>query len=396
MVGPDRPLRPAGAGGAPPGPAPELAPLRSSQVAPASGRVLAVDVLRGFVMFCILGGDELVHAFNAVFHTRFTRALAAQLDHAAWQGLTFYDLIFPTFVFIVGISVVFSLGKLVERQGRGAALKRLLLRSLALYALGVIYYGGFARQVGDIRLLGVLQRIALCYLFTGLLFLTLKLRGLVIACLVLLVGYWAALTFIPVPGFGAGQLAEGRNLANYIDREYLPLFKWDGDHDPEGLLSTLPAIATCLLGLFTGLLLRKASVTDQQKVYWLVGGGAIALLAGYAWAWHFPIIKKIWTSSYVLVAGGYSALMLAGLMQLTEVWHRRAWARPLEWIGANAITLYLAYAFIDFHGLSDRLVGGPVEARLGRYGALLGLAVTIGLVLLLARFLCNRKIYLKI
>jgi len=146
------------------------------------------------------------------------------------------------FVFIVGVSLVFSLTRTLEQEGRRGAVWRILRRAVPMYLLGVFYYGGFSTPFQEIRLLGVLQRIAITYLFAGLIFCFFKTRGRMIWCVSLLVGYWLVMTFVPVPGGTAGNFAEGQNLANWVDKQYLPLRKWDGDHDPERLLSTLPAI----------------------------------------------------------------------------------------------------------------------------------------------------------
>ncbi|MFY9695393.1 MAG: hypothetical protein WAK35_16770, partial [Xanthobacteraceae bacterium] len=278
------------------------------------------------------GKGALVHAAGGF--------LAAQFQHVAWEGLRFYDLIFPLFVFLTGVSIVLSLPRLVEREGRAKAHLRVLRRSLLLYVLGLIAYGGISKHWGDVRLLGVLQRIALCYFFTSLMFLNFNLRGLVAALVVLLVGYWALLTFVPVPGIGVGSYGADTNLTNWVDYNYLPGHLWDITRDPEGMLSTLPAVGTCLFGVFAGLLLRDDRVGEQQKTLWLLGAGCLLLLAGYLWALQFPVIKAIWTSSFVLVTAGYSAIMLALMHQITDVWLWRRWTNVFLWVGANALALY--------------------------------------------------------
>ncbi len=234
-------------------------------------RIASVDALRGLNMFWIMGFDgamvalaqmsegkgRLVHAAGGF--------LGAQFQHTAWDGLRFYDLIFPLFVFLTGVSIVLSLPRLVEREGKAKAHLRVLRRSLLLYLLGILAYGGISEHWADMRLLGVLQRIALCYFFTSLLFLNLNLRGLIAVPVVLLVGYWALLTFVPVPGIGVGSYAADANLTNWIDRNYLPGRLWDVTRDPEGMLSTLPAVGTCLLGVFAGLLLRDSRAQRAAK-----------------------------------------------------------------------------------------------------------------------------------
>ena len=262
--------------------------------------------------------------------------------------------------------------------------------------IGIISYGGLSSSVEKIRLLGVLQRIALCYLFAGLAFCFLKTRGQVILCAALLVGYWALMTFVPVPGVGAGSFWEGKNLANYLDEQYLPWRKWDGTHDPEGLLSTLPAIATCLLGVFAGTLLKNASVSDAKKVLWLTGGGITLAVLGWLWDEQFPVIKKIWTSSYVLVAGGYSCLLLAAFFLVVDVWKFQKWAQPFIWIGVNPLTIYMAHNLIDFNAIARRFVGGDVNQLLGRYGQLAIASVVVAMSLWLCYFLYRRKIFLRL
>jgi predicted acyltransferase len=364
--------------------------------APPPKRLLSLDALRGFDMFWIVGAEELVRGLQKISESGPVGLLAEQLRHKAWAGFHFEDFIFPLFVFIVGVSLVFSLTKTLERSGRQGVLLRILRRAVLLYFLGFLYYGGFSTPFEKIRLLGVLQRIALCYFFTSLLFVYLKPKVLVGVCVGILLGYWALLSFVPVPGHGAGNFAEGANLANYVDQQFLPLRKWDGDHDPEGLLSTLPAIATCLLGVFAGLLLRTAALPDRKKVIYLVGGGLAFLVTGWLWNFNFPVIKKIWTSSYVLVAGGYSCLLLALFYQVIDVWRFQRWATPFVWIGVNPITIYFGGRFIDFEALAKLFVGGPVYSHLGRYGDLVLAATTLAFGFLFLRFLYQRKIFLRV
>lgn len=357
---------------------------------------MSLDALRGFDMFWIVGAEEIVHALHKVTPNAFVNLLTGQLTHKDWEGVAFYDLIFPLFVFIVGVSLVYSLSRTIAECGRAAAYKRILWRSALLFLLGIFTYDGIADGVERIRLLGVLQRIALCYLFAGFIFCTFKLRGMIAICAALLVGYWALMTFIPVPGIGPGNFQEGANLANYIDKQYLPLRKWDGDHDPEGLLSTLPAIATCLLGAFAGLLLKNAALTEQQKVNRLVVAGVAGVILGFIWGLQFPVIKKIWTSSYVLVAAGYSCIFLAVFYQIIEIGGYRKWAMPFVWIGMNAITIYLAHDIIDFNKAAHRIVGGPIKASLGNYGDVLVTTIVLLMSFLLVRFLYRRKLFLRL
>lgn len=359
-------------------------------------RVLSVDALRGFDMFWIVGAEEIVHALHKVRHGPFVEFVAYHLTHKPWEGVSFYDLIFPLFVFIAGISIVFSLRKILAESGKAAAFERILTRAIFLYLLGLFYYGGLSGGIEKVRLLGVLQRIALCYFFAATLFCLLSPRGLIAACTVLLLGYWALMAFIPVPGIGAGNFEEGKNLANYVDSRFLPFFKWDGDHDPEGLLSTLPAIATCLLGVFAGLFLTNPRFTPQQRVIYLSAAGLAGIVLGVGWGLAFPIIKKLWTSSYVLVAAGYSCLFLALFYQIIDIWGWRRWALPFVWIGVNPLTIYMAHNLLDFPKLAERLVGGEIKAAFGAYGDLLVTVVVLLLSFGLAYSLYRKKIFLRI
>ena len=402
---------------------------------PASGpqRLMSLDALRGFDMFWILGADSFVYALHETSQNAATEFLATQLDHAEWQGFHFYDLIFPLFVFMMGVSTVFSLTKIIEREGRAAAVKRVLQRGILLFIIGLIYSGGFTNPWPDMRLLGVLNRIALCYTFGGLLFIFVRTRGLAAVAAAILLGYWALLAWVPfpdvrpVPGGDAiitkeagftnisqlnwagtnmihGSYVQGVTLPNYLDQKYLPGRKYDGTYDPEGILSTLPAVVTGLLGIFAGLLLRNPSVSDEKKVWWLLGSGAAGVALGFLWGLEFPVIKKIWTSSYVLVAGGFSALLLGAFYWIVDVRKWRAWCQPFVWIGMNPLTIYLTSNFLGglgFEKLARRLAGGPVKSFLDThvtsgFGDLVIAATAVALFLWFARFLYQRKIFLRL
>ena len=378
---------------------------------PPQDRVVSLDVLRGFDMFWILGAEELFSAIRKTNEASFVQKFCDQLEHVEWAGYHFLDLIFPTFVFIAGASLVFSLSKAIGASGQGAAVRRILFRGVTLYLLGLLYYGGAANVWPKIRLVGVLQRIAICYTVAGLLFIYLKPRTLAIIAVSILLLYWGLMALVPVPGGGRGNYAEFKNLANYVDSVALPGRRWDkGDHDPEGLLSTLPAIATCLLGVFAGLLLRNGNVAPWKKSAILILAGAASVALGMAWGGmlpsnphlsfliplKFPVIKKIWTSSYVLVAGGYSAAALGAFYLVIDIWKIRFWTKPFLWIGMNAITLYMLHALFDFEKLAGRFVGGNVGHWLGRYGAVAKSGLAMVLVLMLGRFLYRRSIFLRI
>jgi len=370
-------------------------------------RLVSLDALRGFNFIWILGADGAVIAFADMMRARggalatAGNVLRAQMTHPYWEGLRFYDLIFPLFIFITGVAITLALPKQVAREGKAKAHLRVAKRALLLYVLGIIYYGGLSGDFDHIRYVGVLQRIAICYLVASILFLNLDWRGLAAATAALIVGYWALMTFVPVPGIGAGSFAPNANLANWLDTQFLPGRMWDKTRDPEGLLSTLPAIATCLIGVMSGLVLVRLDLGASRKSAWLICGGIVMTAAGYVWALQMPLIKSIWSPSFVLATGGLSAILLGVFHQVIDVWGYKRWTPVFVWIGANAITLYLLNALMGFDVPARRIAGGEFGATLDALllpgiGALLVNLVALGLVIALAWYLYQRKIFLRV
>jgi predicted acyltransferase len=363
-------------------------------------RVLSIDALRGFDMFWIIGGFEFVGSILAFLPRKVQNILVPQCEHVDWAGFHFCDLIFPLFVFLVGMTTVFSITKAVERHGKAGAYSRVIRRFLLLFVLGVFYSNGLADGWSNVRWLGVLQRIAISYLFTSILFMHLRLRGLIITAVTILIAYWAFLSFVPVPGVEKISFEPNQNWTNYLDSRFLPGRKYDGQWDPEGLLSAFPAVVTCLLGVFAALFLRT-QLSNWKKVLWLIGGGAVLAAIGYAWALpspvHFPIIKKIWSSSFVLVAGGYSCILLGIFYVIVDVWKFQFWATPFFWIGSNAITMYMLHNMVDFVGLAHRIIGPDVERLVGKpIGHFLLMTVAMAMLLAVARLLYRNKIFIRV
>jgi predicted acyltransferase len=360
-------------------------------VSPESRRFMSVDALRGFDMFWIIGGDWIIRSLPKIHDGPVTRELAAQMEHCEWAGFHFYDLIFPLFVWIVGVSIAFSVPRMIERNGWLATIRRITIRSLILFALGVWYMGGVANGFHNVYFAGVLHRIAVAYFFAAILFCIFPPRALAVITVLLLVGYWALLTFVPVPGIGHASYEQGKNLGFYIDQRWMPGQKFEGT-----ILSTMSAVANCTLGIFAGLLLKDSSKTDLQKVGWLLLAGDLSLGIGILWGFQFPVIKLLWTSSYVLVTCGIGAILLAVFHLIIEVWRLRAWAMPFVWIGMNAITIYLVSAIANFRKIADRFVGGDVAKALGNYADFTRGVVGILLALWFVNFLYRRRIFLRL
>ncbi len=305
------------------------------------GRLLCLDAFRGLT----IAGMILVNNPGSWSH------IYAPLRHAAWHGWTPTDLIFPFFLFIVGVALPFSFGKRLDRgDSRRDLLVHVARRSLILFALG-LFLAGFPRyDLSTIRIMGVLQRIGVVYLVAASAYLYLDRRGRGALTAVLLLGYWALLTLVPVPGSAAGDLSPEGNLGAFLDRLLLGGHLWQETWDPEGLLSTLPAVGSTLLGIYVGEWLR-AGPPSSSRTLGLLGAGAGGVAVGLLWGLVFPINKPLWTSSYVVFTAGAGALGLGAFYWIMEVKDRQRWATPLVVYGMNAIAVFVA------SGLLARIMG---------------------------------------
>jgi predicted acyltransferase len=322
------------------------------------GRVLSIDALRGFDMFWIIGGGTLFESLVEVWDHPVTRTIHTQLSHVEWQGFHFEDLIFPLFVFVVGAVLPFSISRRLE-QGHHPSriLLRIIRRTAGLILLGLILNGLLHFDWATMRWPGVLQRIALCYFFAALFVLYTSWRVQAAAIPVILLLYWAVTMLIPVPGHGSGDLTMRGCLSSYLDQHLIPGFLYYKYGDNEGILSTLPAVCTALLGVLAGHWLRT-SRSNGQKAAGLALAGLACLAVGTLWGHYFPIIKILWTSSYVLFAGGWSLLLLALFYWVIDVKGYRQWAFFFVVIGMNAITIYFLQNVIDFERIAEFFLRG--------------------------------------
>ena len=349
-------------------------------------------------MFWIIGGDYLVSSLAKLSNNNGVKAVAAQFsEHVEWAGFRFYDMIFPLFLFIIGVVIPFSVGKRIESgEDRRDVVKKVLVRSAVLFLLGLVYSGLLRFQGWDhIRWFGVLQRLAVGYLGASLFVIYAKPKTIVVAVVGILLGYWALMALAPVPGFPPGTYTPTGNFANYVDRLFLVRGQmYESYGDPEGPISDIPAVATALLGVLTGFWL-KGERDDKRKVGGLLLAGAALILLGLAWSPAFPIIKKIWTSSYVLVAGGGSMLLVAAFYWIIDVKGKVAWATPLMLIGMNPILIYMLSEIVDFGKVGMYFLGGfahlaPAYADpIAAVGALLA---KLGLLY----FLYRQKLFLRV
>jgi predicted acyltransferase len=369
---------------------------------PKNPRIVSIDALRGFDMFWIMGADTLaaklvalVPASLAGFSTAWMAGLADQFEHAEWEGFRFYDLIFPMFLFLVGCSIPLSLGKLDQDKRRMHW--RILRRTVLLVLMGLLYNGIQNFDWGQLRWMGVLQRIGIGYGIAALLTVHLSNRGLLVVWLAILLGYWGILSWVPVPGGIAGDLSPAGNLSGYLDRSLLPgkiLEKYYGYGDNEGLLSTIPAVATVLLGVGAGRWLQ-GTASHFQKASGLMAIGALLVIAGNQWGNYFPVIKNLWTSSFVLVAGGWSLMLLSLFYGLIDGLGWKRWAWIWVAIGANAITIYLLQRIVPFSSISKFFFQGIANLA-GDHGAILLLAGALACKCLLLAWLYNKRIFLRL
>lgn len=309
-----------------------IAPAVEPAVPPRGERLLSLDVFRGLTVAAML----LVNnpgTWSAVYDP---------LEHAAWHGWTPTDLIFPFFLFIVGVSMAYSLLPRLERGDAPARLfGRAAKRSAILIGLGLLLaaFPYYNLDLAHLRFPGVLQRIGLAFLLASAVVLFTRPRGQAMVAAALLLGYWAAMELVPVPGYGVGNLSKDGSLAAYVDRTVLGtshLWASAKTWDPEGLLSTLPAVVTVLLGVFAGRWMRSERTPAERLVGLFLAGNA-AVVAGLVWDAAFPINKNLWTSSYVLFTAGLGMHVLAVCYWLVDVRGRRRWAMPFAWFGMNAI-----------------------------------------------------------
>jgi len=360
-----------------------------------SERIVSIDALRGFDMFWIIGGGTVLASLLEVWKNPVTETIHKQLEHVEWKGFHFEDLIFPLFLFIMGVVLPFSISR---RRERGQSLPILYLhilkRSVVLILLGLIFNNLQNFEWTEMRWPGVLQRIGLCYFFAALIVLHTKWRTQLILIAAVLILYWLAAALIPVPGFGAGVMSAEGCLSSYIDQQLIPGELYYGYGDNEGLISTLPAICTVLMGSLAGHWLRS-NRPGNKKAASLALAGLVCVMIGYLWGFVFPIIKIIWTSSYTLFSGGFCLMLLALFYWIIDVKGYRKWAFFFIVIGVNPITIYFLQRFVDFGGIAEFFLSGLVAHA----GLVAPLIIPLGLLAikwLLLWFLYRHKIFFKV
>jgi predicted acyltransferase len=370
--------------------------------APKTERLLSLDALRGFDLFWIVGGHGILVALFKLTEWGWLGAIDAQLKHVDWNGFQAYDLIFPLFLFMAGVSTPYSLTRRLAEGARGEVIRKVIQRGLILVLLGIIYNNGLQwKGLENMRLGSVLGRIGLAGMFAQLIFVfnyeTPKRLWAWLAGILL--GYWAMLSFGHAPGFTAGDLTMEGNFASYVDRLLLPGKLHKGIHDPEGLLAVLPAIGNALLGILAGLWLRRSAeeVSGDRKAVGLAVAGLALLAVGGLWSFVFPLNKNLWTSSFVLWTCGWSSLLLASFYWLIDV---RGWARGFgaffAVIGMNSVLIYMSGKFLNFDFTGQALFGGLARAFPPAVASAILVSGIFAVKWLLFWFLKRQKIFLKV
>ena len=361
-------------------------------------RLLSLDTLRGFDMFWIIGGEELIHTLSKLYPNSFWIQFSKQLEHPYWNGFTFYDLIFPLFIFLAGVSTPFSIGKaLNDGKSKKEILLKVLKRGLILFLLGVVYNNGLEiKPIDDIRFMSVLGRIGITYVFANILFLYVKETLLIYWFACLLIVYWLILKFTSAPGFSMGDLSMEGNFASYIDRNVLPGKLSRGIHDTVGLFNNIPAIGNALAGIITGIYLQKVEPTHAKKALYMALSGLIAIIIAQAWNLDFPINKNLWSSSFVMQTVGLSLLLFAVFYYVIDVLKYNRWTLFFQVIGMNSILIYISNKFIDWDYTAKAFFKW-LEQLFGEPYSILVIAVAIVIIKwVFLKFLYNKKVFLRV
>ena len=359
-----------------------------------STRLVSLDTMRGFTMFWIVGGGALIEALGKFGHSGVTDFLINQVDHSPWEGLRFYDCIWPSFMLMVGVSIPYAYAKRSQTQSYSRMLWHAIKRFLILFLLGSLRESVSLGNPHLIELSSALQPIAVAYLVSFLLVRkTWKFQAA--AALAILLIYGLAIALIPVPGVGSGSYAQNANLVWYIDKTLLPTRTGDSVFI-EGwgtLISMIPPISTTILGLLIGrLLMGKNPVTYKVKVMALITTGI--LLTGYLVSFFIPVVMKMWTVSYGLLSAGWACSVLLLFYWLIDVVGYRKWTYFFVIIGVNALAVYLSSTVMNLSEITH-VFTGSISHSMGNFGALFSAIIYLAIEWLILNWMYKRKIFLN-
>lgn len=362
-------------------------------------RLLSIDALRGFDMLLIVGAGELIYSLKDKTHYSWVNALTNQFEHSVWNGFTFYDFIFPLFLFISGVSIAFSLNSAASQNiPKSRLYQKAFRRMMILIALGILEknlpFPFF--DLAHVRIGGVLQRIGFAGFITTLLYLNFNLISRMYWVIGILIFYYCCMLFIPVPGYGAGNLSFEGNLHGWLDRTLMPGRLLQGTFDENGIFTQMPALCLTVLGSLAGDVLRSRDLSDYDILKRLLVYGVTCIAIGLIWNVHFPINKRLWSSSFIALTGGMSFIFLALFYWIIDIIKVRRWARFFVVIGVNSITAYLAYRFIDFNHASRLLFEGLYINTSADWHSVYENLGALILVWFFMFFLYKHKIFIKI
>jgi len=370
---------------------------------PKKKRLLSIDALRGFDMFWILGGEKLFAAFFVITGWSIFQLGAEQMKHSIWHGFTAYDLIFPLFIFLSGVSLGIAAKPLSSYpiDKANAIVKHGYKRLVLLILLGVLYNHGWGTGIpvspDEIRYVSVLGRIGISWFVAAMLVWYVTERTQWIVAIAILVIYWLLLQFVTLGGFGGGNFSPDGALNVWFDQNLLPGITYRNlPLDPEGLLSNIPSIVNALFGVFVGRFMIKHIDDAKHLISRLTGVGILLVILGYIWGLVFPVNKTLWTSSFVLVTSGYSILLLTLFYALIDVLNTTQWAKFFAVIGTNSIIVYLGSSVIDWKYLSKSFFGGAYSVAPAGWQDVILFGGMLVLQWLVLYWLYCRKIFIKV
>ena len=370
----------------------EVAAERNHTIGTPSGRLVSLDALRGLDMFLLVGVGSILRALPELSDNRTFRFLADQCSHPEWHGFRLWDLIFPLFIFIVGAAMSFSLTKRLQRDGKRAVYRHVIVRAVILTVLGLVYWGTPGGVHPTWGYYSVLYRIAVSYLFAALIILNFNPRGQAIWAFGLIAGYWIVMRFVPVPGYGAGDFSQEGALSTFVSQ-------WISDNISPRLMyvfsiTLIPSVANAVLGALAGQWLQSGKSPGMKTLGLLLAGGALVAFSFVADE-SFPINKKLASTSFTFLVCGLSSLLLGLFYWVIDARGYRKWAFVFIVVGMNPITIYLASRHIDFTKLAGVFVG-ELSGLLGAaYPVTLAAAAAI-LIWLLAYYLYKHKVFIRV
>ena len=349
-------------------------------------------------MLFIMGFSGFIIALCSLFPNGSEWWLAQTMKHVQWHGLAHHDTIFPLFLFLAGLSFPFSYAKSVESGlSRGQIYMKIVRRAATLFLFGLIYNGLLKFDFENLRICSVLGRIGVAWAVAAVMYINFGRISRISICGALLVGYYLVVCYIPAPDVeGAEALTMQGSIVGYVDRLLTPGVLHKGVFDPEGLLSTIPAVVTALLGVFTGEFVRDAKYSGGRKTLIMLGIAALMLCVGLLWSIEFPINKSLWSSSFVLVVGAYSLALFAIFYYIIDVRGYQRWAIPFCVIGMNSITIYMAQKLLSFQHTNKLLLGGFASLFSEEWGNLILKGGYVIICWLFLYFLYLKRIFLKV